>query len=167
MPDWLAHILVAWILCNILGIKFKFFSKENTAIVMVGALIPDIVKVGLIFDFLGMDVWDFIAPLHTPIGSMLSAALLSLLFEERKRIFYLLIFGAALHFALDFLLMHVSGGMLLLFPFSWGEWQLGVIQCDNYYVALIALILACVIYILSRDITKAKRRIDDEDLNRR
>jgi len=150
MPDWLAHILVAYILCSILGIKFKVFSKENTAIVMVGALIPDIVKVGLLFDFIGMDIGHFIAPFHTPIGSMLSAALFSLLFEARKRIFYLLIFGASTHFALDFLLMHVSGGMLLLFPFSWGRWQLRVIQCDNYYVALVALLLACVIYIVSK-----------------
>jgi len=152
MPDWLAHILVAYILCSILRIKFKVFSKENTAIVMVGALIPDIVKVGLIFDSLGMDVWDFIAPFHTPVGSILSAALFSLLFEfeARKRIFSLLILGASTHLALDFLLMHVSGGMLLLFPFSWGKWQLGVIQCDNYYVALIALLLACVIYIISK-----------------
>ena len=152
MPDWLAHILVAYILCSILRIKFKIFSKENTAIVMVGALIPDIVKVGLIFDSLGMDVWDFIAPFHTPVGSILSAALFSLLFEfeARKRIFSLLILGASTHLALDFLLMHVSGGMLLLFPFSWGKWQLGVIQCDNYYVALIALLLACVIYIISK-----------------
>jgi len=151
MPDWLAHILVAYILCSILRIKFKVFSKENTAIVMVGALIPDIVKVGLIFDSLGMDVWDFIAPFHTPVGSILSAALFSLLFEfeARKRIFSLLILGASTHLALDFLLMHVSGGMLLLFPFSWGKWQLGVIQCDNYYVALVALLLACVIYIIS------------------
>lgn len=156
MPDWLAHILVAYILCCILGIKFKVFSKENTAIVMVGALIPDIVKAGLIFDSLGMDVWDFIAPLHTPIGSMLSAALFSLLFEfeERKRIFYLLILGASTHYALDFLLMHVSGGMLLLFPFSWRAWQLGVIQCDNYYVALIALLLACLIYGVSKILPK-------------
>ena len=161
MPDWLAHILVAYILCSILGIKFKVFNKENTAIVMVGALIPDIVKVGLLFDFLGMDVWDFVAPLHTPIGSMLSAALFSLLFEfeARKRIliFSLLILGASTHLALDFLLMHVSGGMLLLFPFSWGKWQLRVIQCDNYYVALIALLLACIIYIVSRYYTGKER----------
>lgn len=150
MPDWLAHILTAWILCKLLQSKFKLFDSKNTAIVMVGALIPDIVKVGLLFDFLRMDVWDFIAPFHTPIGSMLSAALFSLLFEERKRIFSLLILGASTHLALDFLLMHVSGGMLLLFPFSWGKWQLRVIHCDNYYVALIALLLASVIYIISK-----------------
>ena len=148
MPDWLAHILVAWIICKLLHFKFKVFDAKNTAIVMVGALIPDIVKVGILFDFLGIDVWDFIAPFHTPIGSMLSAALFLLLFEERKEIFSLLILGASTHLALDFLLMHVSGGMLLLFPFSWGRWQLRVIQCDNYYVALIALLLACVVYVI-------------------
>ena len=119
---------------------------------MVGALIPDIVKVGILFDFFGMDFWNFITPFHTPVGAMLSAALITLLFEfeARKMIFYLLILGASTHFALDFLLIHVSGGMLLLFPFSWHGWQLGVIQCDNYYVAVVALLLACVIYIISR-----------------
>ncbi len=150
MPDWLTHILAAWIICKLLRIKFRAFDSKNTAIVMAGALIPDIVKVGLLFDFLGMDVWDFIAPFHTPVGSILSAALFSLLFEfeERKRIFSLLILGASTHLALDFLLMHVSGGMLMLFPFSWHGWQLRVIQCDNYYVALVALLLACVIYVV-------------------
>jgi len=159
MPDWLTHILAAWIICKLLRIKFRAFDSKNTAIVMVGALIPDIVKVGLLFDSLGMDVWDFIAPLHTPIGSMLSAALFSLLFkfEERKRIFSLLILGASTHLALDFLLMHVSGGMLMLFPFSWHGWQLGVIQCENYYVALIALLLACIIYIISKYYTGKER----------
>ena len=135
-----------------------FYKKKKC--VMVGALIPDIIKAGLIFDFIGMDIGDFIAPFHTPVGSMISAALFSLLFEfeARKKIFYLLIFGASTHFALDFLLMHVSGGMLLLFPFSWHGWQLGVIQCDNYYVALVALLLACVVYIISNIIYRRKKK---------
>jgi hypothetical protein len=42
------------------------------ALVMVGALIPDLVKIGLGFELLGMDVWDFVAPFHTPVGSFLS-----------------------------------------------------------------------------------------------
>jgi hypothetical protein len=142
--------------------KIQGFQQREYSNRLIGALIPDIVKVGLIFDFLGMDVGDFIAPFHTPVGSVLSAALFSLLFEfeERKRIFYLLIFGASTHFALDFLLMHVSGGMLLLFPFSWHGWQLGVIQCDNYYVALIALLLACTLYFILkyREAKRSNRR---------
>lgn len=159
MPDWLAHILVAWILCKLLQPKFKVFDSKNTAIVMVGSLIPDIVKVGILFDFLGRDIWHFIEPFHTPIGSMHSAALLSLLFEARKKIFSLLILGTSTHFALDFLLMHVSGGILLLFPFSWDKWQLRLIQCDNYYVALIALLLACVVYIISKYYTSKDDKV--------
>ena len=54
MPDWLAHILFAYILCKVLGMKLRSFNKENTAIVMIGSLIPDIVKIGLIFDLLGI-----------------------------------------------------------------------------------------------------------------
>ena len=38
---------------------------------------------------------------------------------------------------LDLLVGHVSGGMLLLFPFSWHGWPLGLIQCDEYRIALI------------------------------
>lgn len=30
MPDWLAHVLFAYILCSVLGMKFKLFTKENT-----------------------------------------------------------------------------------------------------------------------------------------
>jgi hypothetical protein len=30
MPDWLAHALFAYILCSVLGLKFKLFTKENT-----------------------------------------------------------------------------------------------------------------------------------------
>ena len=136
MPDWLAHVLFAYILCRVLGIKFKVFSNENTAIVMVGSLIPDIVKIGLVFDLAGVEIWDFITPLHTPAGSLLVAALISLLFCNLT-VFLLLVIGFTIHYVLDFLMGHVSGGMLLLFPFSWGEYQLGLIQSDNYYITLI------------------------------
>jgi hypothetical protein len=70
------------VLCSVLGTKFNQFTKPNTALVMVGALIPDLIKLELGFDLLGVDVRDFLAPLHTPIGSLLSAALMSLLFTD-------------------------------------------------------------------------------------
>lgn len=34
---------------------------------------------------------------------------------------------------------HVSGGMLLLFPFSWDGHQLGLIQCDDCRITLILI----------------------------
>jgi hypothetical protein len=146
MPDWLAHILFAYVLCKVLGIKFKVFNKENTAVVMIGSLIPDIVKIGLIFDLFSIDVWDFITPLHTPACSLLVAGLISLLFYEPTVVFLLLVLGFTTHYMLDLLLKHVSGGMLLLFPLSWEEYQLGLIQCDDYMITLVLVVLAVIVY---------------------
>lgn len=146
MPDWLAHVLFAYVLCKILRIKFRQFNNENTAIVMVGSLIPDVVKIGLIFDLFGIYVWDFIYPLHTPIGSLLVAGLISLLFYESTVVFLLLVLGFITHYMLDFLMGHVSGGMLLLFPFSWDGYQLGLVQCDDYRITLVLVVLAVIIY---------------------
>ena len=158
MPDWLAHVLFAYILCSVPGTKFTVFAnKGNTALVMVGALIPDLVKIELGFDLLGIAVEDFIAPLHTPVGSFLSAGLIALLFTEGLMVFSLFVLGFTTHFALDLLLGHVSGGMLLLFPVSWQEYQLGLIQSDNYWAALILLFLAIVTFVLqNRGIGKQK-----------
>jgi hypothetical protein len=151
MPEWLTHVLFAYILCSILGmgLKIKLFSIENTAIVLIGALLPDLVKVGLGFELMGVEVWDFIAPLHTPVGSLLVAALISLLFYETVMVFSLLIVGFVTHYLLDLLLGTVSGGgMHLLFPFSWHEYQLGLIQCDDYRILLIMVSVALIISLL-------------------
>ncbi|AGK60092.1 hypothetical protein Asulf_00056 [Archaeoglobus sulfaticallidus PM70-1] len=153
MPDWLAHVLFAYILCKVLGIRFKVFSNENTAIVIVGSLVPDTVKVGLIFDLIDVHAWDFIAPLHTPAGSLLVAGLISLLFYEVYTVFLLLILGFTTHYMLDLLLKHVSGGMLLLFPFSWGGYQLGLIQVDDYRITLVFVVLAVIVYAVTRNKT--------------
>jgi hypothetical protein len=115
---------------------------------MAGALIPDLVKLELGFDLLGIAVGDFLEPLHTPIGSLVSAGLIALLFSEVFVVFSLFFLGFATHFALDLLLGHVSGGVLLLFPVSWAEYQLVVIHADNSWVALILLCLAALVHVL-------------------
>ena len=150
MPDWLAHVLFAYALSKVLEIRFNSFRKEYTAIVVAGSLVPDVVKVGLIFGWFGVNIRDFIAALHTPVCSLLVAGLVSLLFYESAAVFLLLVLGFTTHYALDFLMGHVSGGMLLLFPFSWEGYQLGLIQVDNYMVALVVVILAILVYIYAR-----------------
>ena len=53
----------------------------------------------------------------------------------------------------------VSGGMLLLFPISWQEYQLGWIHSDDYSVALILLFLAAITFVLqNREIEKPGMR---------
>ncbi|MGF7119175.1 metal-dependent hydrolase [Methanobacterium oryzae] len=149
MPDWITHILVAWTTCTLLSFKFKQFNRENTVIVMIGSLIPDIFKIYIPLELLGIYAQDIIMPIHLPIGSLIMAAIISLFFKEKKTIFLFLIFGVFTHFALDSLLTYVSGGMLLLFPFSWQTWQLKIIPIDDYNIMILALFLAVLVYFVS------------------
>jgi len=146
MPDWITHILVAWTSCKILGFKFREFDNENTVLVMVGSLIPDIFKIYIPLDFFGIYLQNFIYPIHLPLGSLIMATLITLLFRDKKMVFVFLIFGFFTHYALDSLLTYVSGGMELLFPFSWTEWQLRIIPVDDYNLMLIAGVIALFVY---------------------
>jgi hypothetical protein len=150
MPDWVTHIVVAWTACIILGLKYKQFDTENIIIVLIGSLIPDIFKLYLPLEVLGIYSMNFIAPIHMPIGSLIIATISSLFFKEKKLIFMFLILGIITHYSLDLLLTHVSGGIYLLFPFSWVTWQFGIIPVDDYYINIIALIFAFSVYITSK-----------------
>lgn len=150
MPGWVTHVAAAWILGKLLNLKCRWLDNAYIAVLMVGSLIPDLVKIALLFDLLQMNAWPFLKPLHTPFGSLLVAGLASLLFENKTRIFLLLALGLSSHFALDALLMHVSGGIGFLFPFSWSEYQLGLIRSDDYHAALVSLLLAGVVYVFHR-----------------
>ncbi|MFP3909630.1 MAG: metal-dependent hydrolase [Archaeoglobaceae archaeon] len=151
MPDWLAHIAFAFVLCVVLGMRFKTFRENRyVALVMVGSLVPDLFKITILFDWLGYEVGEFLAPLHTPAGALLSAGMISLLFYGAMLVFSLLVVGVASHFALDLLLGHVSGGMLMLFPFSWQGYQLGLIQSDNYWITLVLVVVAVMLLYVQR-----------------
>lgn len=147
MPDWITHIAAAYILCTLLGFKYKQFNTSNTVIAMVGALIPDIIKINIILEYLGFNLWDFLNPIHLPIGSFIIAGMISLFFEEKKVVFLFLSLGVVTHYALDVLL--VGGGMYLLYPFYWGHWQFELIPNTDFTITIFALILALMVYIIS------------------
>lgn len=150
MPDWITHIAAAYILCTVLGFKYRQFNTPNTVLAMVGALLPDVVKLGLIGDILGYDIWDNIWAAHLPAGSLIIAGMVSLFFRDKRTAFLFLTLGVATHYALDLLLFNESGGIALFFPFYWGQWQLDLFTSDNYYVTLVALLLALLVYLISR-----------------
>jgi membrane-bound metal-dependent hydrolase YbcI (DUF457 family) len=85
-------------------------------------------------------------PIHTPVGALLIACLIALFFENIKTSLAILSIGIATHFILDLFLINVSGGMTLLFPFSWDEWQLGFIRSDDYTITILAIIAAVIVY---------------------
>ncbi len=150
MPDWIAHVLVAWISCTLLGFKYRQFNSANTVIAMIGSLIPDIIKVGMPLEWLNIYMWNYITPLHLPIGSVIIASIMALFFRERKLVFLFLLFGLLTHYLLDIFLINISGGMSLLFPLSWQGFQLGIIPTDDYYLTFITIIVALMVFAISK-----------------
>ncbi len=163
MPDWVTHIAVAYTLCTILGFKYREFNTANTVLVMVGAVIPDVVKVGIIADILGYGVWDYLWPIHLPVGSLIVAGMMSLLFQDKKKTLLFFTLGVATHYGLDLLLFNVSGGIALFYPFYWGQWQLDLVTTDSYYTTIIALVLALVVFLISRWKIKADSKKVSKD----
>jgi hypothetical protein len=167
MPDWVTHIVVAWTLCRVLSFKFKEFNSANTLIVITGALIPDISKVVLGLRLFGIDASDYFATIHLPTGSIIVAGIVSLLFPEKKKAFLFLGLGLLTHYTLDILLEHVSGGILLLFPFSWWQWQLEFTNSSDYWITLLAVSIAVLVYLIGREVDKNddNKSINDKNIN--
>lgn len=79
--------------------------------------------------------WD---PLHQPVGMLILAYLLSMLFAEslRRAVFLNLLGGMLLHLALDLLQDHQGVGYLLAYPFSDWLFEFGWVGSeDSVYVA--------------------------------
>ena len=152
MPDWTTHVLVAWSLATILGFRFKQFSQKNVAIVMLGALIPDLYKITLVLDSFGIHLQSLLIPIHLPIGSLLIAAIISLFFIEKRSIFIFLAIGVGTHYALDLLMF--SGGMEIFYPFSTLKFQIGIISVTDFHVTILSIILASVVFLVYKKFNK-------------
>ena len=130
----MAHVAFVFIVCALLALKWPEFGGRNTVLVMIGALLPDIFKLILPLRLIGVNAEDALMLFHIPVGTLLVCGLCALLFEEgtRGRIFLLFTFGMVMHYALDALLISVTGGLVLLYPLSWETWQLDLIRPDNW-----------------------------------
>ena len=140
MPDWLTHSITGWVIGRA--------WKKRVSIVVIGALLPDLVKIQLIFDFLNIDTHHFFDALHTPITTIFVALAISTLFPDIMEAFILFYAGALSHYFLDFFLEHPYGGMRLFYPFSWNEYQLHLIPSTNYWMTIIAVIIGFIFYII-------------------
>jgi len=71
-----------------------------------------------------------------------------MLFEEgtRVRVLLLFAFGMVTHYALDVLLIKVSGGLMLLYPLSWKTWQLQLVRPDTWLGTTILVATAVLVY---------------------
>jgi len=141
MADWLTHSLVGWMTGKT--------SKQDIALLVVGSLIPDLVKINLAFTWLGINDHQFFDLLHTPVGAVLVAGIIALFFPDIKKALIPLGIGVSAHLILDFFLVHTHGGMKLLFPFSWDGWQIYVYRSDDYLITVIAVLAAMLVYTAS------------------
>ena len=150
MPDWITHILVAWMICTILSFKYTQINPAYTVVCMAGALIPDTFKIVIPLGLMGIKIENFLVPMHLPAGSLIVASIFTLFFKEKKKlVLSLLVLGIATHYALDLLLTNLNGGMVMLFPFSWNSWTLNVIPDDDWHITLLTMGLALVVYFVS------------------
>ncbi len=149
MPDWIVHITVAWILCRIIRFKYPEMDPANTALVMVGSVLPDAVKICILLEQLGLDWWGYLNVLHLPIGAILIAGIGSLLFCEKKSAFILLSAGILTHFALDLLLIQLGNGISLFYPLSWAGFSLNLVPNDDYWITIGTLLIAISVYLIS------------------
>ena len=139
MADWFTHTLIGWITGKT--------TRTDIALVVIGSLLPDLSKLNIALSILGVSDSSLFDPLHTPIGALLIAGLIALIFPNLKKAFLALLLGLSTHFLLDFFLIHPHSSMTLLFPFSWEAWQIPVYTSDDYRVTILALVAALLIYI--------------------
>jgi hypothetical protein len=125
MPDLLAHVFIAYSICRVTSWRFEWLTTPYVTLGMVGAFIPDIVKIKLLLPsesiegILGVPFdWESLA---TGGGALLSVCigLVLLASSERRRGGLLLGIGAASHLLVDSLLLTPTGRSVQLFwPFS-------------------------------------------------
>lgn len=115
MPDLLSHALIAYTLCTLLALRYRWLSPAYVTIGMAGAFIPDIAKISLALDsaIIGALIdkpFNWFA-IHT-LGGAAIAVLIGVLLvaaEERRRVLALLSLGAGSHLFADALLYNVTG----------------------------------------------------------
>lgn len=115
MADLLTHAFVGYTIGLILSWKYEKIKSPQITMIMVGATLPDLIRIGLLLDpvkiesFLGLPFsWT---PIHLGSGVILIAAIGSLLSDPKKSkiVFVLLALGAVSHLFLDSLLITTSG----------------------------------------------------------
>ncbi|MFB6182986.1 MAG: metal-dependent hydrolase [Haloarculaceae archaeon] len=159
MTDLLAHVLVAYSLCRVLSWRYDWLTSEYVTLGMVGAFIPDILKIQLLVPdetvarLLGVPFnWDSLQTGGGVIVSVLVGVAL-LATGQRRRGGLLLGLGASSHLVLDEMLLTPShrSGLQILWPLA--QYRLpspGLYLSTQPGPTLVAGGIAVLVYVLDR-----------------
>ncbi|MFO7791475.1 MAG: metal-dependent hydrolase [Candidatus Saliniplasma sp.] len=121
MADLLTHVFVAFSVGVLLSWRFPWISKNYITIIMMGSVLPDLTRIGLILEpafienLFGVPFsWS---PLHTIGGVFIIILILTFSVDNKysKPLFLLLALGAFTHLFLDSLLLTTTGYSYPLF----------------------------------------------------
>lgn len=147
MPEWISHLLTAYIAISILGIK-------NRKGVYIGVLLPDLFKVYIaLLGILGIIDYAYLnplAPFHTVFGALLAGLFISSFFAEWRRAYALILLGLLLHFTADILLYPWGIDTWILYPLWIGDLGTGVLWPDSIRPLVILLSISSVFYLKNR-----------------
>lgn len=138
MTDWLTHTMIGWITGKTMRIE--------VGLVVLGSLLPDLVKLQMIIPLLEVNYQNFLNPLHTPAIALLIGGIISMFFEDSKKAFLAIGIGITTHFILDFFFIGATKGIQFLYPLSWQYWRFNFILGD-LRITLIAVIAALCVYL--------------------
>ncbi|MFW6375640.1 MAG: metal-dependent hydrolase [Thermoplasmatota archaeon] len=154
MADLLTHSLVAFSIGTILSWKFKRINAQFITILMIGSVLPDLTRIGLILESAIIEntfgvsfSWQ---PLHTIGGVIIIISLFTLFMDKKdnKYIFSLLSLGAISHLFLDAFLIKASGhSYTMFFPLTSHSPQMpGFYLSTDVWPVMITMTIAFIIY---------------------
>ncbi|MFO7966368.1 MAG: metal-dependent hydrolase [Archaeoglobaceae archaeon] len=147
MADWLTHILIGLIAIELLSFKYTLV-KEQRALVLVSSILPDLGNFTMLMGELGSNLGPFFEAVHTPVGFLFLAGLVSYGFKREwvRAGFLLILLGGLLHIAADLLIVSLDGKVMLLFPFSLEKYSLNVFRQGEFAYLGIVFVLAIIVF---------------------
>lgn len=153
MPDWIIHLGIAYFIAEMLKIK-------DIRSVLLGAILPDISRIDWllidIFKINPVETYTYFEPFHTPFIIFFISIFISLFNEKPRNCFYLIFFGAIIHFILDAAQTNVGYGEMLFYPFSFYQLSLNLFwpeSTEGMTLTLLCGVVLLVALIKSHKIT--------------
>jgi hypothetical protein len=156
MAELLTHVLAVYVLLTVASWWLDGLTARWIPVGMAGAIIPDLVKIGLVVDaeviegLLGVPF--SYGPISSVAGVLVIAAGITLAFTEaRRRVFALLVAGGLSSLALDGLRLFADGqSSFWLYPLWWRPPTPNLYVTSDPRVTVAAVAVSAVVFLLDR-----------------